>query len=120
MTLAEIVDWGKRLETAYTEAVDDGLDSIARDRDFALVQFYAEHGLRLLAVCEATVEIAPQIEGFCREAETGVRPPGGQQAGMDRSWASRVPPSVIGELRWYSRAFRGFLAAFDAAAGGQP
>lgn len=55
-TLAEIIDWGKRLETAYMEAVDDGLDSTARDHDAALVQFYATNGSRLLAVAKAAVE----------------------------------------------------------------
>jgi hypothetical protein len=117
-SLAEIVEEGKSAEETYRNARAWTAAEIgAAD---ACHRFYLNHGPRLLAVCEAAVEIAPQIDGFCCEAETGVRPPGGQQAGMDRSWASRVPPSVIGELRWYSRAFREFLAAFDSAAGGQP
>lgn len=115
MTLAEIVADGKELCAAVVDVEPDRAPAFLVDA--ALVGYARQHLARLLAVAEAAVEIAPQIEGFCREAETVMRPPGGQQAGMDRSWASRVPPSVIGELRWYSRAFRGFLAAFDAAAG---
>ena len=69
------------------------------------------------AVAEAAAEIAPQLEGFCRQAETEARPPGGQQAGLDRSWACRVPPSVLKELRWYAREFRRLLAALDSRGG---
>ena len=112
--LAEIIEEGRRLHAEHDAAT---MVRSLRTADM-LVRFYSEHGPRLLAVAAAAVETAPQIEGFCREVEMTPRPPGGQQAGLDRCWASRVPPSVIGELRWYGRAFRGYLAAFDAAARG--
>ena len=72
---------------------------------------------RLVAALRAAVEHAPQIEGFCIQAEAEARAPGGQRAGLDKSWASRVNPSVKEELRWYARDFRELLDAL--AVGGE-
>ena len=55
---------------------------------------------------EEKVTFIAQLEGYIREANKTPRPPGGQQAGIDRSWACRIPlPSVLSELRWYARCF---------------
>ncbi len=111
MTLDEILAEGERLEAAFKSTPSPLYVQIVAGDKLSL--FYVAHGPRLLAVARAGVEAAPQLEGFCVQAETDARPPGGQQAGLDKSWASRVPPSVLTELRWYAREFRRFL---DAAA----
>ena len=113
MTLAEIVAEGERLEADLEVARRDypGEVLVVGRCSLDLSGFFRQHGPRLLAVAEAAVEVAPQLEGFCVQAETDARPPGGQQAGIDKSWTSRVPPSVLTELRWYAREFRRFLAA---------
>ena len=113
MTLDELLKEGERLKADVQSAIDLRMPSLADVAIGLMHDFYSEHGSRLLAVARAAVEVAPQLEGFCVQAETDARPPGGQQAGLDKSWASRVPPSVLAELRWYAREFRRLL---DAAA----
>jgi hypothetical protein len=55
-TLADVIEKGRRLEAAYICAVDGSPDSEVNACDWALTDFYAEHGPRLLAVAEAAVE----------------------------------------------------------------
>lgn len=54
---------------------------------------------------EPSLHLRNILEAFCRQAMEAPRPPGGQQAGLDHCWASRVPPSIIKELRWFAREF---------------
>ena len=54
---------------------------------------------------EDQISYIAQLEGFIMEANNEPWPPGGQQAGMDRSWAKRVTPQMLKELRWYAKCF---------------